>query len=314
MIESITQAIKEAESNGALFKAETPRGFSGDKIIGALQRLCALFSDLEDACYLEIGIFQGLTLLSVAKHCRDMLCIGIDNFTFIDPQHINFDVVKNEIARLELSNVMIINKDYEDAFENLKNELGNKKIAVYFIDGPHDYRSQLMCLELALPYLHENAAILIDDCNYRHIRQASRDFLVTHPDWKLIFEAYTPCHPDNMEPLQNEAARSGWWNGVNILVRDEAGELKPMYPPTERSRVLFENEHLIHSARIAEIMPDAVNFIQAIFSFNIYRMIRKFVRLILLFLKKRGAFRKRFSWLNTYSDHLPGSNYNNPPS
>ncbi|MBK7410887.1 MAG: class I SAM-dependent methyltransferase [Saprospirales bacterium] len=47
----------------------------------------------------------------------------------------------------------VINQDYEDALENLKTHIGEKKVGLFFIDGPHDYRSQLMCLLLIQPFL-----------------------------------------------------------------------------------------------------------------------------------------------------------------
>jgi hypothetical protein len=34
------------------------------------------------------------------------------------------------------------------------------------------------------------------------------------------FEAYTRCHPENMDTPHTAQARNGWWNGVNVLVRD----------------------------------------------------------------------------------------------
>ena len=95
---------------------------------------------------------------------------------FFDPEKKNLSIVEERLTKLQLDNAFIINNDYEDALENLRHTIGDKKIGVYFIDGPHDYRSQLMCLELALPYLHEQAVIIVDDSNYRNVRQANRDF------------------------------------------------------------------------------------------------------------------------------------------
>ena len=94
--------------------------------------------------------------------------------------------------------MLLIERDYEDALEALGNHIGDTKIGLYFVDGPHDYRSQLMCLLLATPFLSESAVIVVDDCNYPWVRLANRDFLISNPSFKLIFEAYTECHPGNM--------------------------------------------------------------------------------------------------------------------
>lgn len=312
MLNKIIQAIKDAESNGLMpgTKNEVLSGFSGDKLAGSLQRLASLFAEEKDTCYLEVGVFQGLTLLSVANACQNIPCYGIDNFAFFDPNNENFDIVKNRIDKLNIKNTTIINKDYEDALEALNNEIGNKKIGVYFIDGPHDYRSQLMCLQLALPYLHEQAVIIIDDCNYRHVRQANRDFLITHPEYKLVFEAYTECHPKNMTSEKEQEARKGWWDGVNIIVRDTNQQLQPIYPPTERSRQLYENEHIIHASNLAELTPETLNLLQSAYKGNILKFVAKTVRIIPKLRNHQKKYGPRNMAMNTYSEKLPVSNFN----
>ncbi|MFN5953970.1 MAG: class I SAM-dependent methyltransferase [Dolichospermum sp.] len=312
MLNQIIEAIKEAESTGLITNSNNDvlTGFSGNKLVGSLQRLTSLFSENKDTCYLEVGVFQGLTLLSVANACPSVNCYGIDNFAQFDPKGENFGIVKSRMEKLGLENASIINKDYEDALETLGDKLDHKKVGIYFIDGPHDYRSQLMCLELALPYLHDDAVIIVDDCNYKHVRQANRDFLVTHPDYKLVFEAYTKCHPVNMTLTEEENARKGWWNGVNIFVKDLKNKLKPMYPPTERSRILYENEHNIHALRIAELAPQALNIALSIHEMNFPRTLRNIFRFYKAVGPYRHSFKTRYRGINTYSADLTTSNYN----
>jgi predicted O-methyltransferase YrrM len=311
MLSQVVKAIQAAESNGLILNAQHDfiQGFSGDKLIGALQRLTSLFQHEENTCYLEIGVFQGLTLLSVANTCPTFPCYGIDNFAHFDPKGENLSLVNTCMEKLELKNVNLINKDYEDALENLDSELDGKKIGVYFIDGPHDYRSQLMCLALAKPYLHREAIIIIDDCNYRHVRQANRDFLVSHPEYKLIFEAYTKSHPVNMTSLEEQEARRGWWDGVNILVKDIENQLKPIYPPTEQSRLLYENEHIIHASRLAELTPYAVEIAQAIYEIKLIKAVMKIAAFWRTARKDKNLYNIRYSNVNTYSENLPRSNY-----
>ncbi len=168
------EAIRQASESGvmahdkAALASQTLTGLSGWELVGSLQRLTSLFSEDANACYLEIGVFQGLTLHSVAAANPEVQCYGIDNFAFFDPHKKNFSICEERKKALGNDNACLINLDYEDALESL--DLGTKKIGVYFVDGPHDYRSQLMCLELALPYLHENAFVVIDDCNSNHVR------------------------------------------------------------------------------------------------------------------------------------------------
>lgn len=312
MLAEVISIIREIEFNKvAMTTTEKPlSGYSGNKIIASLQELTKLFIDIKDSCYLEVGVFQGLTLLSVANACPSIPCYGIDNFAYFDPDNKNFNIVKQRMQQLSVKNAHILNKDYEDALESLETYIGTQKIGVYFVDGPHDYRSQLMCLELARPLLHEQAVIVVDDCNYSHVRQANRDFLIVHPEYKLIFEAYTPCHPKNMTPQLEKEAREGWWNGVNILARDTHNKLKCVYPPTNRSRQLYENEHITHASSVSEYLPQAIQVVEDIDNFNPLRIVRGFTHLYSSLRTSKMQRRHLFKSMNTHSEDLPSFNFN----
>lgn len=309
MVPRILEALKLSDADPSIpFAApEILSGFSGRKLIGSLQRLTGLFADDPTACYLEIGVFQGLTLLSVAAANPDVPCFGIDNFAYFDPDKQNYNKVLDRSTRLGTTNAHLINMDYEDALATLAQHLCGRKAAVYFVDGPHDYRSQLMCLELVLPMLHPEAVIVVDDSNYRHVRQANRDFLITHPEFKLAFEAYTSCHPSNMTAEQRAIAEEGWWNGVNVIVSDTGNALPEIYPPTERSRQLYENEHTVHAHRLAHHAPELLalaRMIQVTPWFRLPLRALRTLRNIRGMDASRGA---QHPALNTYSEALPTS-------
>ncbi|MFC3714911.1 class I SAM-dependent methyltransferase [Luteimonas soli] len=306
-IQQAAKAIREAELGGPLTTIDDGvlTGYSGEKLIGALQRLCRLHDGDPTACYLEIGVFQGLTLLSVAHSMPSMPCHGIDNFAFFDPDGANLGIVEARRAALGATNAHLINEDYEDALQDLDRHLEGCRVALLFVDGPHDYRSQLMCLQLALPHLHDQAVIIVDDSNYAHVRQANRDFLVTHPEFRLLFEAYTRCHPQNMPQHEHDNACKGWWNGVNILVRDPDGTLPASYPPTERDRTLFENDHILHASPAAPFLPAASGLVSAIDRLS---PIAFLAQAAALKLKMRGTAPARkgmYRAMNTGSEGLP---------
>jgi len=311
MLKKILSAIKSADDEGLLNEDDKSilTGYSGTKLVGCLQRLANLWESMEDACYLEVGVFQGLTLLSVAAANPQLPCYGIDNFAFFDPEGKNHGLVLERRAKLNANNARIINLDYEDALETLGNHIPDRKVAIYFVDGPHDYRSQLMCLELALPYLRDDAVIIIDDCNYNDVRQANRDFLITHPDFALVFEAYTPCHPFNMNEQQTAEARSGWWNGVNILVRDPKCAIERSYPPTERNRTLFENDRILHSSKIAEHAVHALRVASALDKYDLLEFGKAMVKLWKEMNRTRKSREDLFSSMNTFTSDLPKSRY-----
>lgn len=297
MIDKYITAIQDAIHFGLLREESgVLTGYSGEKLVGCLQRLSEV-TITDETCYLEVGVFQGLTLLSVAKAIPDKAVFGIDNFAFFDREGKNYAIVKERQAQLNLKNVSLINEDYEDAIENLKIHIGEKKVAVYFIDGPHDYRSQFMCLELIKPYLAENAIIIVDDCNYLHVRQANRDFLVTNPSFKLLFESYTNVHPLNMLEKDREHHRAGWWDGVNVIVHDPNNTLATSFPPTYRNRSLYENDHATHASKYPEALPyllPLVNLLGGI----VYKTAKKLR-------KKKTVLKGKYKSMNTFSENLP---------
>jgi hypothetical protein len=313
-IPRLTEAVRAAESQGAVDLADAHEltGYSGLKLIGALQRLASVQSDAAGVCYLEIGVFRGLTLLSVAAANPTIACFGIDNFAFFDRDGKNLGIVTKRRQEMNVRNANIINLDYEDALADLTRHAGGLRVATYFVDGPHDYRSQLICLELALPHLHDHAVIVVDDANYNDVRQANRDFLTIHPEYALLFEAYTPCHPSNMTGEQLAAARAGWWNGVNILVHDPHRTLQRTYPPSERSRLLFENDRIVHSANIAESAPRAIRVGQLLAERRWLTWLRESKWLYDEISEKQQQRAAPFADTNTYSASLPESRYAPP--
>lgn len=306
----IKELIDEAENSSILVEAIELTGFSGDKLVGMLQRFAQYQDKIGAGIYLEVGVFQGLTLISAAKVCNDAQVYGIDNFTQFDPDHRNQGVIEKRIKANKLNNVHLINMDYEDALEGIRKFIGDKKIGTYFVDGPHDYRSQLICLQLVKPYLSDLAVIVVDDCNYRHIRLSNRDFLVANPEFKMIFEAYTKCHPVNMTKKEKEKARKDWWNGVNVIVYDPKNILHPKLPQTLRDRRLYENEHIIHSSKYGFIAPEALSFFSSLMSFRPITALKSLLKIIIMIKRSNKDLIGSYLSLNTFSEKLPEKRFN----
>jgi hypothetical protein len=84
MLDSYKEAIQAANENGLLIGDDQNilSGFSGEKLVGAIQRLIRTQNESESSCYLEVGVFQGLTLLSASLANPEVACYGVDNFSF----------------------------------------------------------------------------------------------------------------------------------------------------------------------------------------------------------------------------------------
>lgn len=304
-IKEIKKAIAEAIQLGPIETLSGLEGYSGKKLIASLQRISKQVLDA-NTCYLEIGVYRGLTLTSVSKILdSNVKTFGIDNFAFFDKEEKNQKIIQSAFEKHEIKNAILINEDYENALENLSNYIGDKKVGVYFIDGPHDYRSQLMCLELCRKHLAEESVIFIDDSNYEHVRQANCDFLKSHPEFKLMYENYSDCHPENLN--DESIVRENWWNGINIIVHDPNNELETKYPPTERNRQKFENEHIIHSTRNSQLAPYTHLMFETFFTFKWYSFVKATVmyrRAKKTYFKDLKLNRGKYLYSNTNSANL----------
>ncbi|MGY6587778.1 MAG: class I SAM-dependent methyltransferase [Wenzhouxiangella sp.] len=256
-MQELLDICRAADSDGLLVEppASTLDGFSGNRLVGAIQRFTRHFNSPESAVYAEIGVFQGLTLLSNAFANRDSLCIGIDNFSQFNQGKANQQIVQQRMAALDIDNAQILDMDFEQGLDCLAQAIPRgKKIGVFFVDGPHDYRSQLVPLLRVKSLMAHNGVMLVDDANYPHVRQAVFDFLQSAPDYALLCEAYTPGHPANLSPDEKSKALSGWWNGVNILVHDPEHCLPRTLPPlTPGARDLHFMTHDLFRNGYAEL-------------------------------------------------------------
>lgn len=312
VIQQVLESIQESEANGLMNEgaSDVLDGLSGVKSVGLLQRLTNIFHDEPDTCYLEIGVFQGLTLLSVASAFPEYPCFGIDNFALFDPDNRNLGIVQERTAKLGAHNAELINLDFEAALSRLGDFIGDRKISVFLIDGPHDYRSQLLCLLLGMKYLHEHAVIIVDDANYNFVRQSTRDFLLSHPEFKMVFDAYSPVHPANMDAATLAEWEKGWLNGVNILVRDPEGRLPDMLPPVKENQELYVNEWLVHRHQFAELAPEAVNLAQSICLDDKEEERVRRERLLKSYELHSAQLADRFPDRNTFSGDLPATRFN----
>lgn len=278
-------------------------GYSGKKLIACLEALTGLFCR-DSAAYLELGVFRGLTLLSNAHASPVIPCYGIDNFSLFDEKRENLPFIKRHMKRLKIKNATVIDRDFDDALDSLGRYIGTKKVGVFFVDGPHDYRSQIVPLLKIVPYLAEECAIVVDDANYPHVRQATNDFLRTHPDFALLMEAYTPKHIANMNAKEKEAAIAGWWDGVNVIVRD-SGKTLPRMLAKEGQKGLYPLSHEVFRHELAEVAPELLKLAQNLADSKLNKETGIIKKTQLLVKKHRTKHPGRFPHQNTYSGKLP---------
>jgi len=247
---------------GEVAGSDGVEGFSGARIL-ALLRTLAAEQVTSDAAYVEIGVFRGLTLSNVAA-AAEGLCVGIDDFSLFNPSGDNRRRVEQVLTEQGLDHVTLLDMDAEVGLTSFAERFPGQRIGLLFVDGGHDHRSQLIALLLARQHLADGAVIVIDDTNYRHVRQATEDFLRTFPEFALVAEANTPSHPANMDQDGEAEVRRGWWNGIQVLVHDPAGSIqRAVLPPADQHRFRLSHDTFRHllADRAHEALKALVAFV-----------------------------------------------------
>lgn len=165
-----------------------------------------------DEVYCEVGCFQGSTLIGALLNQPHRLAYAVDNFSEFDPDGEGLDRLMQNLARFGLTEqVYFCNQDFEEFFYSLGELETEDRIGVYLYDGAHDYRSQIMGLLLARPFLADRALIIVDDSNWSAVQQADWDFIAAFPECQLEFDLPTPGN-----------GHATFWNGLHILSWDSA--------------------------------------------------------------------------------------------
>ncbi|MFB8788397.1 MAG: class I SAM-dependent methyltransferase [Potamolinea sp.] len=163
-----------------------------------------------DEIYCEVGCFQGSTLISALLDHPNQMAYAVDNFSEFDPLGKNLEKLIKNLTTFNLEEqVCFSNQNFEQFFLELRRISTSDKIGVYFYDGAHDYRSQLLGLLLVKPFLAEKAVIIVDDSNWSAVQQANWDFIAAHPQCSLLLDLPTP---------QN--GHGTFWNGIHVLSWD----------------------------------------------------------------------------------------------
>ena len=133
-----------------------------------------------------------------------------------------------------------------------------------FVDGAHDYRSQLIALANYSKFMSNESIIIVDDCNYYHVRKATFDFLNNNKEYKLIHQKYTDVHIANASNKKRAEIENGNWNGINILYngKNSSTNQKLKLPKNEKTLIqLFYHTHQYFRHRYAFNVTEILDLI-----------------------------------------------------
>jgi hypothetical protein len=168
--------------------------------------------------YLNIGVWNGFTLLAGMAQNPNKTCIGVDNFSHKDSPRSTF------LKRFERAHGP--NHHFHEAdFRKYLSDSHKEPLGVYLFDGPHTYEDQLDGLTLAEPYFAKGCVVLVDDTNWPQVREANLDFIKNSAyEYKMLLDVQTPRtgHPT-------------FWNGMMLFERGKRKAAVSALPRPQRA-------------------------------------------------------------------------------
>lgn len=166
----------------------------------ALLNLAASCLGPGEAC-VEVGVFQGASLVAAMLGNEGRQFVGIDSFGFRDATlaKVELNLEHFGVSRPEL----IVG----DVFELVPGgALGDTRAGVWYYDALHTFEAQLEGLRIAEPWLAPGALLIVDDTDWEQVDRA--------------MDAYVAEQPRATRVLTIDGKDRGypqWWEGMQIL-------------------------------------------------------------------------------------------------
>ena len=188
-------------------------GMSSPKVCRLLNGLVSRMDVGEH--YLEIGTWQGRTLLSAAMHNPGRLCVACDKFRpFGRYTGFGFRVrraLRENLRRHDGDRATVHFYDMSSSrfFSRPRFE---GTVGVFFYDGDHSYAGTRRSIAAGARRLSQRAALLVDDWNVPRIQQATFDALKDASVRILWHRALGGDHSERT-----------WWNGLGAFYLEVNG-------------------------------------------------------------------------------------------
>lgn len=208
-IEALLDATNDFQ--GARHLVAIP-GMSSPKVCNLLNRLVSRMDPGER--YLEVGCWRGRTLLSAAIHNRDRVCVACDKFRAFG-RYTGFGFAARRALRANLERyrgrrATVWFHDMRSAAFFARPPLG--PVGVYFYDGAHSYRETRRSIAAGSRWLSPRAAVLVDDWNVPHVREATLDGF-RDSGVQVLWR----------RDLPGDHTEQSWWNGVGAFYVQSQG-------------------------------------------------------------------------------------------
>jgi hypothetical protein len=169
------------------------------------------FSCLTDSeCYLEIGTYQGKSLVSAMINNVERKVYACDNFSEFTATN-SMQLLNSNLEFYKLKNkVTFFNADFRNVLNKEKIEL---PVGLYFYDGAHDMDSQYIAIKTVESLLSDEALVIVDDWRFAPDSQSyaklgtGKAISESSHTWKMLYEL----------PARYNGDHAMWWNGVGVF-------------------------------------------------------------------------------------------------
>ncbi len=198
---------------------------------------------MEEAIYCEVGTGQGLTLIGALLNHPEQAAYAVDNLSADNPSGESLALLMENLTQFQLQDqVYFCDQNCEDFLLDLRAAGTSDRLGVFFYDGDHDYRSQLLSLMLAREFLADQALVIINQANWATPKQAIADFLSLNPEAAVLLDLSTPV-PNN--PVLGTGFRNSFGNGLIILSWDMQRKSFSADDHGQQSQLKYRQESVI---------------------------------------------------------------------
>ncbi len=182
-------------------------GMASLKKLKLLNLAFALLPETE--AYLELGTYQGKSLISAMLGNARRTVFACDNFSEFAGSNSLATLKHNLTTYKLLDGVRIFDEAFQSAFARPEIDM---PVGLYFDDGPHDEVSQYQAIVLAERFLADEALVVVDDWRLAADSQSfakagtERAIAQSRHAWTRLYEL----------PARYNGDQGLWWNGVGV--------------------------------------------------------------------------------------------------
>jgi hypothetical protein len=216
-VEKINESLKRAQNNESKLSDEilAINGLTSFKVKHFVNNLL----EINDARYLEVGVYQGSIFSSAMYKNEHAYCIGVDNFendnlkpmrdieewtSVLGPTK---SLLYQNISKTKNKNYKIIDKSVQ---ELVQDDLPFKA-SIVFYDGDHSLASHETFIETIKDFCDDIFILIVDDWNWLQVAQGTKN-CIDKIGVKKIFEK---------EIFTTGEDPNDFWNGLGIYVLEK---------------------------------------------------------------------------------------------